>query len=112
MYFNLFYFFNTFFFFSFFYSIKNIICEEQISKENQKEYPKVKQLISGEYLLILNDGIYIYDKDFLNIKKNSNFNSDQRYYNDDDFNKIVISEFIDNNDYFVLCLVKNYIYLF
>lgn len=51
----------------FLYLIHNLICQNQFRLENRKSYPKVKQLSSEEYLIILNDAIYIYNDENKNL---------------------------------------------
>ena len=72
-------------------------------------YPKIKQLPSGEYFIILNDGIYIYNNDFSKIIRDFKFQGVIENLED---KKTTISEFKNNNYFYILCLIKDYLYLF
>ena len=72
-------------------------------------YPKIKQLPSGEYFIILNDGIYIYSNGFSKITQFFQF---QGVIENLEVKKATISEFKNNNYFYILCLIKDYLYLF
>ena len=75
-------------------------------------YPHVKYLPSGEYFVIMNKGIYIYNNDFYNSTQIYNFDSNEIIYNSDDNRKTVLSEFNITTNYYILFLYKENIYLF
>ena len=85
---------------------------EYIIHPVNEAYPKVKELPSGEYFIIMSEGIYISSNDFLNFECLYKFNSNETIKNNEDDNKTVISEFKNDTDYYILSLVKDYLYLY
>ena len=86
-------------------------CDYKLYKVNGS-YPKVKKLPSEEYLVILNNGIYIFNNNFSNSTEIKKFEEEQIVTSDEDNIKTTISEFKDNSNFYVFCLIKNYLYLF
>lgn len=81
-----------------------------ILKEGQK-YPVFKELSLEEFLVILNDGIYIFNINLSNNTQIYKFNDNQTIESEEDRIKIAISEYKYDNDFFVFCLIRNYLYL-
>ena len=85
--------------------------QNQIIKEIDGKYPKAKLLISGDYFVIFNKGIYIYNPDFS--LKNIIYNFTIGDINIDDNCKIIISDYIKDNKYYILSLIKSkFIFIF
>ena len=91
------------FIFSFEYLIKNI---------NSNIPPKFKQLPSGNVFVLLYNGIYIYSNDFSNYSLIEEFNSNEIIKNEEESNKTIISEIKNETNYYILCLIKDRLYLF
>ena len=85
---------------------------QYIIKPIDNAYPKIKDLPSGEYFIIMSNGIYISNNDFSNIIKIFKFNNDQSINSIEDNNKTALSEFKNDTNFYILSLVKNYLYLF
>ena len=94
----------------FFYFIKNILCDYQFKLQDGQNFPKVKQLISGEYLIIVSNGIYIYNKDLSNIIKYYNFTPSQEIIVNE-VSSIIISEFKEDNIIFILSSATKFAYI-
>ena len=77
-----------------------------------QSYPKLKQLPSGEYLVILSEGIYIYNKDFSRNNQLRQFTGNEVIKSETDYNKTVISEMKNETNFYVLSLVKDNLYLY
>ena len=88
--------------FSFEYTIKHV----------DQYFPKLKQLPSGKYLVIMNKGIYIYNYNFTYEKTLLEFKSSEIIYSEDENNKTSLAEYNYNNTVYILYLVKTYLFLF
>ena len=107
-------FFNYYKLIIFFYLLYLFSCEyHQLYSLNEDRYRKIKRISSEEYLIILRDGIYIYNKDFSIKSQKYKFTGNQIIDDfDSEIDKISISELRGNNNFYVLCLVKNYIFIY
>ena len=76
------------------------------------KYHKIKIISPEEYFVLLDKGIYIYNKDFSKYDIIKIFNSSQIINNDDDYQKVTLSEFESNKNFYIFCLAQNYLYLF
>ena len=85
---------------------------EYLFKETNSGFPKFKQLPSGNYFALLQNGIYIYSNNFSNITLIEQFNGDEMINNEKDRNKAIISDIKNETNYYILCLVKERLYLF
>ena len=86
---------------------------EYIIQQIDNKYPKIKELPSGEFFIIMSQGIYISNNDFSNITQIYAFNSiEQSINSNEDNNKTVLSEFKFDADFYILSLVKDYLYLY
>ena len=76
-------------------------------------FPNVKLLPSGKYFILVDNGIYIYNSNFSLHKQIVKFSSSE-IIKETDYNKTIITDFIDdNNNFYIICLVKvNYLYIF
>ena len=75
-------------------------------------YTRIKQLPSGEYFIILDNGIFIYNKNFSYNNSIYNFSNSEKINSFDDDKKTTISEFKNNDYFYILCLIKDNLYLF
>ena len=73
-------------------------------------YSIIKQLPLGEYLVILNNGIYKYNNDFS--KKVLLYEFRKNVQLDKCIEKITLSEYEYNNYLYIFCLIKDCLYLF
>ena len=87
------------------------LCLNQIFSRNiEIEMPKTILLPSGDYFIISSNGIIVYSYDFRVNKTIYNFNENEKeYYNN---NKIVISQYSPNNEFYIFCLIKGESLLF
>ena len=85
---------------------------QYIIKPIDNAYPKIKDLPSGEYFIIMSNGIYISNNDFSNITQIFIFNNYQSIKNIEDNNKIALSEFKNDTNFYIFYLIKYYLYLF
>ena len=93
---------------------ETFIIDEKENNYNYK-YPVCKKMRSGNIMIILNKGIYIYDNSQLRIQNVNYFQGNVTIDSNVDNEKTVISEYIDdsNNDYYTLCLIKGkYLFIF
>ena len=76
------------------------------------KFPKVKKLPSGDYFIIFDKGINIYNKNFSLNKTLYNFTGDE-IIQEADFEKTIISDFkTEKNNYYILCLINGkYLYI-
>ena len=88
-----------------------ISCDYQIYRINEK-FAKVLNISHNEYFIILNNGIYIYDNNFQEKSKIFEFKGEQIVEDEKDNEKTAISDLKENINYYILCLVKNYLYLY
>ena len=75
-------------------------------------YTRIKNLPSGDYFVILQNGIFIYNNSFSYNKTIYNFEYSEKINNFDDDKKTTISEFKNNGYFYILCLIKDNLYLF
>ena len=75
-------------------------------------YTRIKQLPSGDYFVILDKGIFIYNNNFSYNFSIYNFTYSEKINSLDDDKKTTISEFKNNGYFYILCLVKDNLYLF
>ena len=80
---------------------------------NGRRFPNVKILPSGKYFILVDNGIYIYNSNF-SLNKTIIYFSDDECMNEADYNKVIITEFVDdNNNFYIICLVKvQFLYIF
>ena len=107
-------FFNYYKLIIFFYLLYLFSCEyHQLYSLNEDRFRKIKRISSEEYLIILRDGIYIYKKDFSIKSQKYKFTGNQIIDDfDSEIDKISLSELRGNNNFYILCLVKNYIFIY
>ena len=74
-------------------------------------YIKIKQLPLGEYLVIINNGIYKYNNDFSTKIKFYEFKGFEQL-DEDNKDKITLSEYIYIDNLYSFCLIINILYLF
>ena len=93
---------------------ETFIIDEKSNNYDYK-YPVCKKMRSGNIMIILNKGIYIYDNSLLAIQNIHNFRENVTIDSNVDNEKTVISEYIDdsNNDYYTLFLIKGkYLFIY
>ena len=97
-----------------FINIKYIISfsYEYIIQSVNNKYPRIKELPSGEFFILMNNGIYTSNKNFSIISKIYAFNSEQSINSNEDNNKTALSEFKNGNDLYILSLVKGFLYFY
>ena len=94
--------------------ISYVFTYEYKATEINEKYPKIKELPSGEFFVIMSKGIYIYNNDFSNKTQIYNFTNDKESITNENeaHNIVVISDIRNDTKYFILSLVKNYLYLY
>ena len=76
-------------------------------------YLKLKNLPSGDYLIITSQGIHLFNNNFTIDNLIYEFKTEDKIINNEtDYENIALSEFKSNENYYILCLIKNYFYLF
>ena len=85
---------------------------EYIIHPVDNKYPRIKVLPSGEFFIIMSNGIYISNNDFSNITQIHQFMNAQCINSNEDNNKTALSEFKNGNDFYILSLVKDYLFLY
>ena len=96
----------------FFYLFDFNFCQINLININEGKYPQVKLLSSGNYFVVLDNGVYIYNPD-LTIKYRIYSFSVDEIINDKDYQKTVISEFNNDVNIFISCLTKGkFLYVF
>ena len=76
----------------FLFILLSFSCEYTIQPVDNK-YPRIKELPSGEFFIIMSNGLYISNNDFSNITKIYEFNYKQSILNDIENNKTALTEF-------------------
>ena len=96
----------------FLYLLYHISYEYDIHELNDS-YLKIKNLPSGDYLVITSKDIHYFSSDFSKDNIIYKFDTQEtKVNNTQDDKKTTISEFKNNDNYYILCLVKNFLYLF
>lgn len=85
---------------------------EYIIKDVSAGFPKFRQLPSGNYFVILSNGIYIYNYNFTSYKSIYNFKGNEIINDEKENNKTILAEIENNVNLYILCIVKNKFYLF
>ena len=77
------------------------------------KYSNARILQSGNYLIILGKGIFIYDSNFTLLHTVYEFDDKEKIENEEEFKKIAINEFEYNNNFYILILIKcSFLFLF
>ena len=87
-------------------------CLYNCNQNNNKNFAHIRPLPKNKFLLIEFNGIFIYQNDFSFNKKIYIFNENQKIDNDEDNKQTAFSELEYNNNFYAICLVKNFLYLF
>ena len=82
------------------------------NEESKRLYPKMIDLPNDKFLFVIVDGIYIFQSNLLDNNKIYNFKGQQIIDNIEDINKTTLSDVTYDSNLYVLCLVKDYLYLF
>ena len=78
--------------------------------ENNCEFLTIKKISSsGDYFVVFNDGLYLYDSNLIKNSRVFTFNNNQKIGNTDNF---IISDLINNNQTYIICLIKKYLYVY
>lgn len=76
------------------------------------KFPNAKVLPSGKYFILVDNGIYIYNSNFSMYKTIVNFSNDE-IMDEKEYAQTKITEFKDNNKFYIICLVKlRFLYIF
>ena len=90
------------------FSFLNILLEKK-----EIEFQKIIKLsLSEEYFVIFNTGIFIFNSNFTVNKTIHYFNNQQIISTNDDSINTIISEIKKDNDKYIICLVKKYLYVY
>ena len=81
-------------------------------QDTSYNYTLIRNLPSGKFFVLLFNGIYIYEYDFSKYEKIYKFKGNQIIHTEEDKNKTAITEIEYKNNYYIACLVKNFLYLF
>ena len=85
---------------------------ENTNGQSNRLYPKMIDLPNDKFLFIIVDGIYIFESNLLDNIKIYNFKGQQIIDQIKDINKTTLSDITYNDNLYVFCLVKDYLYLF
>ena len=84
-----------------------------VTEVNGAKFQKIKKLSSsGDYFVILDNGLFIYNSNFTENLTIYSFNDIQKISNNEDSINVIISELKNNDDIYIICLVKKYLYLY
>ena len=102
---------NFYYFPTIIFIIPLFLCQYNLNEMSQKYYI-IKQLDSGKFFIILENGIYIYNLDLSPDLQIYNFENTEKIKSDYDFKLTVISEYRDkSNNLYFFCFIKG-LYLF
>ena len=91
-----------------FYYLLNFVIEL-----NEAKFQKIKKLSSsGDYFIILDNGLFIYNSDFTEKTTIYSFNNNQKISSNEDSTNTIITELKNNDDTYIICLAKKYVYLY
>ena len=82
------------------------------NEQSNRLYPKMLDLSNEKFLFVAIDGIYIFERNLLCSIKIYNFKEQQIIQNVRDINKTALSDITYDDNLYVFCLVKDYLYLF
>ena len=85
---------------------------ETTNEQSNRLYPKMIDLPNDKFLFVIVDGIYIFESNLLDKDKIFNFEGQQIINNVEDMNKTTLSDITYNDNLYIFCLVKDYLYLF
>ena len=85
---------------------------ETTNEESNRLYPKMINLPNDKFLFVIIDGIYIFERNLLDKNKIYNFTGPKFINNVGDINKTTLSEVKFNDNLYIFCLVKNFLYLY
>ena len=85
---------------------------ETTNEESNRLYPKMINLPNDKFLFVIIDGIYIFERNLLDKNKIYNFTGPKFINNVEDINKTTLSEVKFNDNLYIFCLVKNFLYLY
>ena len=85
---------------------------EMTNEESNRLYPKMIDLPDNKFLSVIIDGIYIFESNLLDKNKIYTFEGQQIIDNVEDINKTTLSDIAYNDNLYIFCLVKDYLYLF
>lgn len=102
------------------YSFKNIlifhlciiISYEYLLSPINDLYPHLKILPSGDYFVLLKNGIYIYNNDFSNNTLIREFTGSEIIDDEYESYGIILSEIKNDTNFYILCFVKGSLFLF
>ena len=82
-------------------------------KANDNNFLKLKELSTGEYFVIFEKSINIYNSDFTHCSSIFSFNNSDINPNLNNIDNITISEYYqDENQIYVLCLINEYLFIY
>ena len=85
---------------------------ETTSQQYIRRYPKMIDLPDDKFLFVIVDGFYIFESNLLDNTKIYTFTGQQIIDRIEDINKTTLSDITYEDNYYVFCLVKDYLYLF
>ena len=73
--------------------------------KNETKFIEIKSLNSGKYFVVFDNGLFIYNSDFSEIKAFTpiEINSSER---------LIIIKHINQENIYIFCLIKNYLYIY
>ena len=85
---------------------------ETTSQQSRRRYPKMIDLPDDKFLFVIVDGFYIFESNLIDNTKIYTFTGQQIIDRIEDINKTTLSDITYEDNYYVFCLVKDYLYLF
>jgi hypothetical protein len=82
------------------------------NEQSNKLYPKMINIPNDKFLFVIINGIYIFETNLLDKEKIYTFRGSQIIDRVEDINKTTLSDITYNGNYYVFCLVKDFLYLF
>ena len=85
---------------------------ETTNEQSNKLYPKMIDLPNEQFLFVMVNGIYIFESNLIDKEKIFTFRGQQIIDRIEDINKTTLSDIAYDDNLFVFCLVKDYLYLY
>ena len=88
------------------------LCLVSYSKSFDNPFKQISKLPSGDFFIIMQNGIYIYNYDFSIKRYLYSFEESQKITSDSDNNNTIISELKQDDKFFLISLIKRNIYIY
>ena len=85
---------------------------ETTNEQSNKLYPKMIDLPNEKFLFVMVNGIYIFENNLIDKEKIYTFRGQQIIDEIEDINKTTLSDITYDDNLYVFCLVKDYLYLY